>query len=45
MSWIHSCRAFCYGISVLVSKNASMSFDLVDIDFVFRLLDVVYNGF
>ena len=36
-------RAFCYGNSALVPKDASVSFDLVEIDGVFRLLDVVYN--
>jgi len=36
-------RAFCCGNSALVPKDASVSFDLVEIDGVFRLLDVVYN--
>jgi len=48
MSWpLSFCyhRAFCYGISALVLKNASMGFDLVEIDCVVRLLDVVYNDF
>jgi len=33
------------GTSALVPKDASKSFDLVEIDCVFRWLDVVYDGF
>jgi len=37
------CRAFCCDNSALIFKDASVNFDLVEMDGVFRLLDVVYN--
>jgi hypothetical protein len=38
-------RAYCYGNSALVPKDAGMSFDLVEMVGALRLLDVVYDGF
>ena len=35
-------RAFCYGNSALVPKDASVSFDLVEKESILRLLDVVH---
>jgi hypothetical protein len=38
-------QAFFYGISALVPKNVSMSFNLVEMYDVFRLLLLVYDDF